>query len=174
MAKKGSSVSLMETLIPAQAFTGMTKAQTSKVKRSLRSGIEQFVFYLRIISFIELVLFGIFFFYLREMRISKCECAQNWKRDFLTFATGYIFLCQLALLFQPLLNIRYPVLATVEGIVSIAFIVIAISYIQDLRKNKCQCSEGWERTTMEVYVYFMVTIVTMAVLMGLIGLFSSL
>ena len=165
MAKSSSKVSILGT--------EMTKAQAAQLKKGLRSGIQQFVFYLRVITAIKLILFGIFFFYLREMRLSKCQCAENWKRDFLTFATGYIFLYQLALLAQPLLGAQYPFLSLLDSLVSVAFLVTAVIYIQDLKKSKCNCSEKWERTTMEVYVYFTVAVVAMTVVMSLIGLFNS-
>jgi hypothetical protein len=103
------------------------------------------------------------FVYIRNLEKTGCECAIDWKSDFIL-----VYIC----IFLPLAcwNAFSPFSYTVGafiGILTLAFIVIVLLYIHDLKKKKCECSESHIRDVLEIVNYIQIGLLGLVLLVGI-------
>ena len=106
-----------------------------------------------------IVLLVCFFLYVQNLEEQKCDCSDNWKRDYIKYFTGFMVLSSSVSLFYPGLQRKvFGGLNTIVGILGIAYIFIIISWIHKLYKDKCDCSDSWERMAMMTYAYIVLAL----------------
>jgi len=109
------------------------------------------------------ILYTFVFVYIRNLEKTGCECAIDWKSDFIL-----VYIC----IFLPLAcwNAFSPFSYTVGafiGILTLAFIVIVLLYIHDLKKKKCECSESHIRDVLEIVNYIQIGLLGLVLLVGI-------
>jgi hypothetical protein len=104
-----------------------------------------------------------FLLYLGKLEETGCACALNWRRQFIIAFIVVALVWTLAtVVMTPFKNVYLAVLLTVFRL---AFIVIAIQYINKLKKDKCECSEHLTRDILYYYAWI-------AIILAAIALFS--
>lgn len=107
--------------------------------------------------------------YLVNLEKVGCKCAMNWRRTFIMFFIIFSVVLSIASLFS------YDILssAIVMGlftVASIANVVIILQYINMLKKEQCDCSEGLAREIMHViailYAFFYVLLFVILIFTG--------
>lgn len=118
-----------------------------------------------ILSIIVLVIFTGAFLWIQKLEKMNCKCSEDWKRDFIKVYLYYIlgmFIVNLILAVLFNTNIRFFLynnlprfIFTFIQIFIFAFgiinIIVSITYINDLKVNRCECSESEWR---EIYYYY--------------------
>jgi hypothetical protein len=112
---------------------------------------------------IQTGLYIAFLLYLGKLEQTGCECALNWRRQFIIAFIVVTLVWTLAtVVMTPFKNVYLAVLLTAFRL---AFIVIAIQYVNKLKKDKCECSEHLTRDILYYYAWI-------AVILTAIALFS--
>jgi uncharacterized membrane protein len=103
---------------------------------------------------INIAFFGFAVAWIKNMERNKCECSQDWRREYMKC----FFLAGIALQFvimakgvNYLHNLRVPL-----AIASMAYLWASISYILELRSHTCECSKSLERSILFWYSIFQV------------------
>ena len=98
------------------------------------------------------ILLIMFLLYIRDLEKSKCTCSENWKRDYIKYFTAFTILLNAVSIFYPnIMNKLFGRLQFVIGILGIVWLVCIFLWVNKLDKEKCKCSEGWERDTIKIY-----------------------
>lgn len=95
--------------------------------------------------------------YLFHLEKVGCQCAMNWRRNYIMFFVGLsLVLAILSLVKVDLLT--SSLLMTLFSALSIANVVFILQYVHMLKKEQCQCSESLAREIMQViavlYAFF--------------------
>lgn len=109
------------------------------------------------------ILYTFVFIYIRDLEKTGCECAIDWKSDFIL-----VYIC----IFLPIAcwNAFAPFSYTVGafiGVLTLAFIIIVLIYIHDLKKKKCECSESKVRDVLEIVNYIQLGLLGLITLAGI-------
>lgn len=118
-----------------------------------------------VLSIIEVGLYVAFLVYLDKLEKIGCECALTWHRKFIMVFVSVALIWSLISAFASPLKIVPLTLAM--SLFRIAFIVIAIQYVNKLKKEKCECSKEWTRDVM--YYYAWVSVILIALSFALVG-----
>ncbi len=111
-------------------------------------------FLIKFINLAFIILFVMFFLYIRDLEKHDCVCSDNWKRDYIKYFTAFMVLTNSASLFYPnIKNKLFGRLNFILGILASAYVFIIISWVNHLDKEKCKCSKGWEKSAMKTYAY---------------------
>ena len=103
-----------------------------------------------------------------------CKCALDWKLDFIRnftmFIVFWISLCILAGLVSPaaLLHPAFQAVGFVVSILSLVVLVIALTYISQLRAVHCTCAESTARNVWEIVLWLRVAMIVTAFVMTII------
>lgn len=122
-----------------------------------------------IASLVVVALFAWFYHYLDKLEKIGCECALTKTRTLLMASIGVIVVLRLIDVVFPLPGLAQLLLS----FASVAFVVLAFTYINKLKKEKCKCSESSTRKVMEVYIWIVVIIWVLALFL-LAALFLGL
>lgn len=106
-------------------------------------------------------------YYLKRLDTIKCNCALNFKRNYILGFTSLSLLLAISkLLFKEykifvkiLLFIYIPwIIATITNV------IFTIQYVSELKKNKCECSESVYREIMFILAILNAMVMSLAVL----------
>jgi hypothetical protein len=112
---------------------------------------------------IQIGLYIAFLVYLGKLEQIGCACALNWRRQFIiAFIVVALVWTLVTIVMTPFKNVY---LAVLLAAFSLAFVVIAIQYVNKLKKDKCECSEHLTREVLYYYAW-------VSVILTAIGLFS--
>lgn len=112
---------------------------------------------------IQIGLYVAFLVYLGKLEQIGCACALNWRRQFIiAFIVFALVWTLITVVMTPFKNVY---LAVLLAVFSLAFVVIAIQYVNKLKKDKCECSEHLTREVLYYYAWI-------SVILTAIGLFS--
>ena len=116
--------------------------------------------------------------YINNLNVKKCECSENWKRDFIKYfsmAAIGVLVVLLVLVFVERLSKAHQglkVFANVlNGVYFVAFLVflgVLFTYTRNLSKTKCECSEDKMRTIMYNFSAILGGLYVLVVLLTLI------
>lgn len=110
---------------------------------------------------VEIGLYIAFLIYLDKLEKVGCECALNWRRKFIfAFIVVALAWTVASIVTMPVDNMY---LAIFLALFRIAFIVIAIQYINQLKKDKCECSQELTRDVMYYYAWISVILTALSI-----------
>lgn len=128
---------------------------------------------------ITIILFVYILTYLVQLERTGCECAQDWRRNYIVFYAIFIIilavydLSVLVLHKDPLSHIAMLGMfrAPVVLVLGVVFVVAAIQYVNRLKREKCACSDTYARL-----ILLIVAIIDAAVfsILGLLMLASAI
>ena len=107
----------------------------------------------------------IYLVFIYKLKTAQCECSNNWKRKFIMIVS-YVFL-GLNLVLTTLLSVRSISLKTLVIISNIIIVVncvfagIMLYFTYELKKDKCKCSDMWEREFM--YITSLISVVLICI-----------
>jgi hypothetical protein len=104
-----------------------------------------------LITTLFIVFYSYILKYINNLNVKKCECSENWKRDFIKYfsmtAIG-VLVIQLVLLFVERLStlpkglkLFSKLLNWVYILAFLVFLGVLFTYTRNLLKTKCECSE---------------------------------
>lgn len=103
--------------------------------------------------------------YLFKLEKTGCECAMDWRRNFVLFFMVLSLLYSVSALFID--RSAIPILQTVMVVLGLVNVVVVLQYVHKLKEEKCACSESVYREVM-MYVAIFNAIVYSALLSLLI------
>ena len=107
-------------------------------------------------SLIVIIIYIIILTYIFQMNTQLCQCASNWKKEFIRYYCFYAILKTVLIVFfyTSVYQKRiFNVYKYADIILFITFVIITVTYINELRKKKCLCSENWKRKLTLVYAW---------------------
>ena len=111
---------------------------------------------LNVSGIIVIIIYIIILTYIFQLNSQLCQCASNWKKEFIRYYCFYAILKTIIIVygFSSLhQNKVFNIYKYVDIILFITFVVITLTYINDLRKNKCLCSQSWKRKLALIYAW---------------------
>jgi hypothetical protein len=118
--------------------------------------------------------------YVNDLNVKKCECSENWKRDFIKYfsmaAIGVIVVLLVLVFVERLselpsgLKLFSKLLNWVYILAFIVFLGVLFTYTRNLLKTKCECSEDKMRTIMHYFSAILGGLYILFALLTLIGL----
>ena len=86
--------------------------------------------------------------YLLKLEKIGCECAMDWRRNFLIM---FFIISVLYIILLPVVSMEVlPYIQAVYSVLGILNVVFVIQYVYRLKKEKCACSEALMREVMLV------------------------
>lgn len=133
---------------------------------------------MNIASLIILALYFWIFVFLVNLKNVKCDCAINWKRDYIMGFIGFVLLFNLYLLLVDTTKAKFTsthiILAFLVVAAAILNIILMIQYTLDIQKNKCECADKVSLTVMQFLAFFQIfAIVLVLMLVIFLGMFLS-
>lgn len=115
---------------------------------------------------INIIIYVIILVYIFQMDSKLCQCASNWKREFIRYFSFYAILRTILAaiysdsIYQKLSStpslMVFPIL---DAVLFLSFIIIILTYISELKKNKkCLCSKNWKREFMWVLGWILIAL----------------
>ena len=105
---------------------------------------------------IGVTLSSLIIYYLNNLKTIGCECALNFKRDYIMYYSMVNILFNVVSFGVPTIliyYIRYPILYSVPAVLFAAAIVNMVfifQYVEEMKKINCECSESVYRDMMFV------------------------
>jgi hypothetical protein len=109
------------------------------------------------------VIYVIFLVYLNKLEKTGCDCALNWKRNYMIAFIVFSMTWNVANIFAPSLR-KNGILAIIAVALSLMFIVVTIQYVNKLKDDKCDCSKEFTRTILYYYAWVMVAMLVITTL----------
>ncbi len=107
-----------------------------------------------------------------------CPCVRDWKLDFVRNYTLFISAWLVGVLLVGLIQpaaLAHPVFVVVSNLVSVLSIVnlvLALQYVQGLRRGLCKCSASASRSVWEVLLWVQAGLVALNVLVMLLAVLT--
>lgn len=130
-----------------------------------------------IFSLVVIIIYIIILTYIFQMNSQLCQCASNWKKEFIRYYCFYAILKTVLIVFfytSVYQNKIFNVYKYADIILFITFVIITITYINDLRKKKCLCSETWKRKLTLIYAWIGVGMSGLLLMLATIFIFIIL
>ncbi len=132
-----------------------------------------------------MLLFAYILNFLFKLESTGCECAMDWRRNYIMFYMAYMLLftvTSLLMLFAKkppsrMLRKLHAILSPVSILLGILFIVFTFQYVHRLHKEKCGCSEDMGRTVLTLVAAIdaaVFAVMGLVILISLIGLMLGL
>lgn len=117
-----------------------------------------------LIAIVVITLQAISFNYIQKLEQVGCECAKDWKRDFifwyLVVSIIYWVFMIVVMSFGDKWNLMTStplyVFKILFNLGTIAFVVITLMYVSYLKKEKCKCSESAGRLVLQIMPWYYV------------------
>ena len=129
-----------------------------------------------IAAFIGLILNAVILLYLHKLEKLGCECAYDWRRNYIIAYTGFMIAYSAVDLCVAVSGNKTGAMSNVLKVLSpvvfiggVLFAIFGIQYVHDLQKKKCECSEEIGRDVL--YIVAVVDAIFF-ILIGLLGLTS--
>ena len=138
---------------------------------------KNFMKLLNVSAIIVIILYIIILTYIFQLNSQLCQCASNWKKEFIRYYCFYAILKTVIIVygFSSLYqNKIFNIYKYADIILFISFVVISITYINDLRENKCFCSQNWKRKLTFIYAWIGVGMSGLLLVLGTIFIFIIL
>lgn len=114
--------------------------------------IPQYIFSAFIIA-----LYIVFLVYLFKLEKIGCDCALNWRRNYMI--TFMIFALSTNLMSVIVPSIRLNIVfVIISAVLSLMFLIVTIQYVQKLKNDKCECSKDLTREIMFYYSWIMLVL----------------
>jgi hypothetical protein len=105
-----------------------------------------------------------------EVEQKGCKCTAGWKRDFIRYGFSSAVAASLLLLF---VRIPYATPSVLLGMFVVVLYIATLSYVDDLRRTECSCSEGWKRDFALVWPALSLGILVLSMLLGFLLMDSA-
>ena len=133
----------------------MKKKSKSKLssKNVTLNSLQQIQLSIRIMGIIQIILFGIFLSYVYRLEKERCQCSKGWEREYIKYYSMAVILFSIIRIIYPVIYSYMEIIHTLVGIGGIVFIFLVVNYIRNLKKEDCECSEGWKRSAINIYAW---------------------
>ena len=128
--------------------------------------------YIRIGNIVSIIVFSIFLLYINDLEKKNCVCSEDWKREGIKYYSIVQIGINTLLLFL-LANMKQYLksIILIMGLLYWPFLIITLIWIGDLKEEKCECSDGWERSFMEIYSYVVIVLHAIIIILKMILIF---
>ena len=129
---------------------------------------------LNVSGIIVIIIYIIILTYIFQLNSQLCQCASNWKKEFIRYYCFYAILKTVIIVygFSSLYqNKIFNIYKYVDIILFISFVVITLTYINNLIKNKCLCSQSWKRKLALIYAWIGVGMSGLLLVLGTVLIF---
>ena len=110
-----------------------------------------------IFNAIIVALYIAFLVYLFKLEKVGCNCALNWKRNYMITFMIFALSTNLISIIIPSLG-HNVVFVFISAVLSLMFLIVTIQYIRKLKNDKCDCSKNLTREIMFYYSWIMLVL----------------
>jgi len=108
--------------------------------------------------------------YLVKLESMGCECAMDWRRNFIIFFLVLSIVYTLSSFFID--KDSLPLLQSIMVITGIINVILALQYIDRLKKEKCECSESLYRDVLYLVSIFNAILYSLLIVLLIYFFFS--
>lgn len=108
--------------------------------------------------------------YLLNLEKIGCECAENWRKNFIIFYMIFSLIYSVIIILVP--QTLPPIIQFILLSFGVANIIITIQYIYKLKKDKCECSESILREILYFIAIFNALLFILLVVLSIMLLFN--
>lgn len=108
--------------------------------------------------------------YLVKLESMGCECAMDWRRNFIVFFLVLSIVYTLSSFFID--KDSLPLLQSIMVITGIINVILALQYINRLKKEKCECSESLYRDVLYLVSIFNAILYSLLIVLLIYFFFS--
>lgn len=120
--------------------------------------------FILLLSIAFIVLWGFVFMYVRELENIDCKCADDWRKYVIQYFSLVIILVVVLTMFG--INI-FNIWGMMYMLLYVGFVIIVFTYIHDLKKKKCECSEATTRNVLEIVNYIQLALIVILFILSL-------
>lgn len=125
---------------------------------------------LRLSLIITIILFVYILSFLVKLESIGCDCAKDWRRNYIVMYSVYVICLSVLQMFQPTSTFAVAVAPVTVGL-GIMFIIFTLQYVHRLQNEKCACSDDIGR----VILYIVAAIdATVFAIVGLLIVISAI
>lgn len=111
-----------------------------------------------IFSFVLIMLYVFVYIYIDKLEKTGCECSDEWRRYFIKYSSVILVINLLLRAFNIDISNIHNILGMLFSIFFLVFLIVVLTYIHDLKKKKCECSESDTRNVLQVVSIIQITI----------------
>jgi len=128
--------------------------------------------YIRLGNIVSIIVFSIFLLYINDLEKKNCVCSEDWERESIKYYSIVQIRINTLLLFL-LGNMKQYLksIIVIMGLLYWPFLIITLVWIGDLKDEKCECSDGWKRSFMEIYSYVVIVLHALIIILKMIIVF---
>lgn len=115
-----------------------------------------------IFSAFIVALYIVFLVYLFKLEKVGCDCALNWRRNYMIAFMIFALSTNLVSIIVPSLKLSI-VFVIISAVLSLMFLIVTIQYVKKLKKDKCDCSKDLTREIMFYYSWIMLVLFWLSV-----------
>lgn len=119
--------------------------------------VPQYIFSVFIIA-----LYIVFLVYLFKLEKIGCDCALNWRRNYMITFMIFALSTNFISIIVPSLRLNV-VFVIISAVLSLMFLIVTIQYVQKLKSDKCDCSKDLTREIMFYYSWIMLVLFWLSV-----------
>lgn len=95
----------------------------------------------KLAAIITIILFVYLLMFLVKLERTGCECAKDWRRDYIIFYCVYVIVIAISQFFMQWSNRMQLAVAPLTFAFGIFFVVFTLQYVHRLKREKCSCSD---------------------------------
>jgi hypothetical protein len=96
------------------------------------------------------------------MQKINCECSESWKRDFIQFTAIFA----IAVFVVSFASGKIPIYLIIPfGLINIAYLFVAMTYILKLKEKKCECATGKLLNTFQIINFIQIGFFALGVIL---------
>ena len=118
---------------------------------------------------INIIIYVIILVYLFQLNSKLCRCSSSWKKEFIKYFCFYAILRSiLAFTFfdeiknNLITSSKLILLVVLDFALFLSFLIVTLTYISKLKKEKCFCSKDWKREFMWILSWFLVALLAVS------------
>ena len=122
-----------------------------------------------IILFLVILVNSLIINYINKLDEVDCECSKNWYRKFLLYYSYITIFISIFIItnLQKFINKKiYNICELIYHILGILNVYILFKFTQDIMKQKCVCSNSWDK---QIIYYYSLISTTMCVILFIIS-----
>ena len=131
------------------------------------------------INFINLFIGGTIIYYLNHLEKIDCKCSLTFQRNYIYYYTISFFIINLLNIFfhKIIFILSIQIILLLAGIINIVY---TIEYVEDMKKQNCNCSESMIRDLMfiiailKIFVYIIFILIILSIFLFKINSNSNL
>jgi len=118
-----------------------------------------------ILKIFNIFILALTIYYLYKLEDETCKCIRDWRHDFIKYASIFNIIMYVLVFIKPNILLK---ISNIMTLVSIAIVIIFVSYITELKNTKCDCAIAKQKNVHNI-LYFSYYIIAFIIIFAIIS-----